>query len=92
MIDQRASAAKIVTTTSFTSDRVAFAKGKPIRLVDSNVLLRLVRVRRAEILGLHKLSEVSEDKAALKLHSQFSESTTSKSVLTSRRNRNSGAA
>ena len=43
MIDQRASAAKIVATTSFTSDAVAFAKGKPIELVDSNALRRLVR-------------------------------------------------
>jgi restriction system protein len=43
MIDQRASAAKLVATTSFTPDAVAFAKGKPIELVDSNVLLRLVR-------------------------------------------------
>jgi restriction system protein len=43
MIDQRASAAKIVATTSFTSDAVAFAKGKPIELVDSNALLCLVR-------------------------------------------------
>ena len=42
MIDQRASAAKIVATTSFTSDAVAFAKGKPIELVDSNALLRLM--------------------------------------------------
>src|SRR5205823_3371332 len=43
MIDQRASAAKIVATTSFTPDAVAFAKDKPIELVDSNALLRLVR-------------------------------------------------
>ena len=43
MVDQRASAAKIVATTSFTPDAVAFAKGKPIELVDSNALLRLVR-------------------------------------------------
>src|SRR5436190_5969878 len=43
MIDQRASAAKIVATTSFTQDAVAFAKGKPIELVDSKCLLRLVR-------------------------------------------------
>ncbi len=43
MIDQRASAAKLVATTSFTPDAVAFAKGKPIELVDSNALLRLVR-------------------------------------------------
>jgi restriction system protein len=43
MIDQRASAAKVVATTSFTPDAVAFAKGKPIELVDSEALLRLVR-------------------------------------------------
>jgi restriction system protein len=43
MIDQRASAAKIVATTNFTPDAVAFAKGKAIELVDSNALLRLVR-------------------------------------------------
>jgi restriction system protein len=43
MIDRRASAAKVVATTSFTPDAVAFAKGKPIELVDSNALLRLVR-------------------------------------------------
>jgi restriction system protein len=43
MIDQRASGAKIVATTSFTSDAVAFAKDKPIELVDSTALLRLVR-------------------------------------------------
>lgn len=43
MIHERASAAKIVATTNFTQDAVAFAKGKPIELVDSNALLRLVR-------------------------------------------------
>ena len=43
MIDRRASAAKIVATTNFTPDAVAFAKDKPIELVDSNALLRLVR-------------------------------------------------
>ena len=43
MIDQRAAAAKIVATTTFTPDAVAFAKGKPIELVNSDVLLRLVR-------------------------------------------------
>jgi restriction system protein len=43
MIDQRASAAKLVATTTFTADAVAFAKDKPIELVDSNALLRLVR-------------------------------------------------
>jgi len=34
MIDQRASAAKLVATTTFTADAVAFAKGKPIELID----------------------------------------------------------
>ncbi len=43
MIDQRASAAKIVATTNFTADAVAFARGKPIELVDSKALQRLVR-------------------------------------------------
>jgi restriction system protein len=43
MIGERASAAKIVATTSFTSDAVAFAQGKPIELVDSKALQRLVR-------------------------------------------------
>ena len=38
-----ASAAKLVATTSFTPDAVAFAKGKPIELVDSNALLHLIR-------------------------------------------------
>jgi restriction system protein len=43
MIDQHASAAKLVATTTFTADAVAFAKGKPIELVHSKALLRLVR-------------------------------------------------
>ncbi|MGE5212676.1 MAG: restriction endonuclease [Nitrospirota bacterium] len=43
MTDQRAAAAKLVATTSFTADAVAFAKDKAIELVDSNALLRLVR-------------------------------------------------
>jgi restriction system protein len=43
MIDQRASAAKLVATTTFTADAVAFANDKPIELVDSKALLRLVR-------------------------------------------------
>ena len=38
-----ASAAKLVATTSFTPDAVAFAKGKPIELVDSKALLHLIR-------------------------------------------------
>ena len=43
MIDKRASAAKIVATTNFTAEAVAFARGKPIELVDSKALQHLVR-------------------------------------------------
>ena len=43
MMDQRASAAKLVATTSFTADAVAFAKDKPIELMDSKAWLRFVR-------------------------------------------------
>ncbi|MGH8094174.1 MAG: restriction endonuclease [Chthoniobacterales bacterium] len=43
MVDQKASAAKVVATTNFTSDAVGFAKGKPIELVNSKALLELVR-------------------------------------------------
>ena len=41
--DRRASAAKLVATTRFTPDAVAFAKGKPIELVDQDSLLALIR-------------------------------------------------
>ncbi len=41
--DRGASAAKLVATTSFTPDALAFAKGKPIELVDSIELLQLIR-------------------------------------------------
>lgn len=40
--DRRAAAAKLVTTSTFTSDAIAFAQGKPIELVDSAELLRLI--------------------------------------------------
>jgi restriction system protein len=43
MIDQPASAAKIVATTNFTREAIAFAEGKPIELVDAKALARLVR-------------------------------------------------
>jgi restriction system protein len=43
MIDRRANAAKLVATTNFTSDAIAFARGKPIELVDSAALLDLLR-------------------------------------------------
>jgi len=41
--DKRASAAKLVATTTFTREAVVFAKGKPIELVDANALLQLLR-------------------------------------------------
>lgn len=40
--DRRASAAKLVATTNFTSDAIAFAENKPIELVDADSLLRLI--------------------------------------------------
>jgi restriction endonuclease len=41
--DRGASSAKLIATTNFTPDAVAFAKGKPIELVDAHALLRLLR-------------------------------------------------
>src|SRR5205807_9688564 len=38
-----ATAAKLVATTTFTSDAVAFAAGKPIELVGADALLKLLR-------------------------------------------------
>ena len=40
--DRAANTAKLVATTRFTPDAVVFAKGKPIELIDSNALLRLI--------------------------------------------------
>src|SRR5205823_13144179 len=41
--DRGASAAKLVATARFTPEAIAFAKGKPIELVDSDALLELLR-------------------------------------------------
>ena len=41
--DRRAAAAKLVATARFTPEAIAFAKGKPIELVDSDALLELLR-------------------------------------------------
>jgi restriction system protein len=43
MMHEHATGAKIVATTAFSPDAIAFAKGKPLELVDSNALVRLVR-------------------------------------------------
>jgi restriction system protein len=43
LIDRGATGAKLVATTNFTSDAVAFATGKPIELVGSAALLELIR-------------------------------------------------
>jgi restriction system protein len=42
LIDRGATGAKLVATTTFTSDAVAFAIGKPIELVGSTTLLELI--------------------------------------------------
>lgn len=49
MIDRRADAAKLVATARFTPDAIAFARGKPIELVDSDALLDLVRSVQASV-------------------------------------------
>ncbi len=41
--DRDASSAKLIATTSFTPDAIAFAKGKPIELVNSDEVLELIR-------------------------------------------------
>jgi restriction system protein len=41
--DRGAASAKLVATSRFTSEAIAFAKGKPIELVDSDAVLRLLR-------------------------------------------------
>jgi restriction system protein len=43
MHDQNAIGGKLITTSSFTSETAAFAKGKPIELIGANELLRLIR-------------------------------------------------
>jgi restriction system protein len=41
--DRGASSAKLVATTNFTSDAIAFAKGKPIELINAEGVLQLIR-------------------------------------------------
>jgi restriction system protein len=43
LIDRGAADAKLVATAAFTSDAVAFAKGKPIELIGSTALLEVIR-------------------------------------------------
>jgi restriction system protein len=43
LIDRGAAGAKLVATTNFTPDAVAFAAGKPIELIGSAALLELIR-------------------------------------------------
>jgi restriction system protein len=43
MTDHGANAAKLVATTTFTSEAVNFARGKPIELVSAGALLQLIR-------------------------------------------------
>ncbi|MEN3371175.1 MAG: restriction system protein [Verrucomicrobiota bacterium] len=43
LIDRGVAGAKLVATTTFTPDAIAFASGKPIELVGSTALLELIR-------------------------------------------------
>lgn len=43
LIDRAAAGAKLVATTTFTPDAIAFAAGKPIELIGSTALLELIR-------------------------------------------------
>lgn len=43
LIDRGAAGAKLIATTTFTRDAMAFAAGKPIELVGSKALLELIR-------------------------------------------------
>jgi restriction system protein len=43
LTDRRAASAKLIATTSFTQDAVAFARNKPIELIGANALLCLLR-------------------------------------------------
>lgn len=47
LMDRRAAAAKLVTTSQFTPDAVGFANGKPIELVDAEALLELLAYLRS---------------------------------------------
>jgi restriction system protein len=58
LTDRRADAAKLVATTSFTPDAIAFARGKPIELVDSAALLDLLRgVQTSGKIAANKIPE-----------------------------------
>jgi restriction system protein len=43
LIDRGAAGAKLVATTTFTADAIAFAAGKPIELVGSTALMKMIR-------------------------------------------------
>jgi restriction system protein len=43
LIDRGAAGAKLVATTTFTPEAIAFAAGKPIELIGSKALLQLIR-------------------------------------------------
>jgi len=58
LIDRGAADAKLVATATFTSDAIAFAKGKPIELVGSTTLLELIR-------GVQTSGKISAQPAAV---------------------------
>ncbi len=49
--DRRASAAKLVATARFTPDAIAFAKGKPIELVDAESLVACCHPKSSAVSG-----------------------------------------
>lgn len=53
--DRRADSAKLVATTSYTTESVAFAKGKPIELVDADALLQLIQSVQTSIRAVAEL-------------------------------------
>jgi len=58
LMDRRANAAKLVATTNFTPDAIAFTRGKPIELVDSKALLDLLcGVQTSGKIAAHKIPE-----------------------------------
>jgi restriction system protein len=59
LIDRRAAGAKLVATTTFTPDAVAFAAGKPIELIGSTALLELIR----RVQGSGNMAPTAPDKA-----------------------------
>lgn len=63
LTDRRAASAKLIATTSFTPDAVAFARNKPIELVGAYGLLRLLR-------GVQTSGKMANAGVSANLHSE----------------------